>query len=496
MTKLNTSSMKKHKLSLFSSVVLCCTSMVGSGWLFSAQLVAQRAGNYAFLAWILAALFIISIALCLSHVITLHPYRGANARITSISHNAAFGIPFAFSAWFGIAVVIATEAQASTQYLAPFMGNMIMQDNKLTELGKALGVAFVCLYLLINWYGLKLLSKVNNIITVLKIFTPLFVITILIVSYTSADNLTQVNTHQYTLQDLFPAIVTSGIIYSFNGFQIITSFASEIDNPKKNIRLSIIISIIIILVFYLLLQYSFMTSMPTDKLTHGWAGVNMASPIVGLTMALGLHFLTLLLLIDSIVTPSSVGYSFLSSASRMLYGMSKEKQAPYFLSRHIHPTKNISIPAIMTNFFIAIIFLLQADNWSELMITVTMLHLIGYMGAPISMATISPKTKIYTLGVFTAISSLMYILPDKDILLGSTLLSLLSATYIIIQGKKQLKESVLFSSPFIIFLWLLYFNQPLWGHLLITIIFFTFVTHPSYVMLCKQYQKPPSSDLI
>ena len=100
--------------------------MVGSGWLFSAQLVAQRAGNYAFLAWILAALFIISIALCLSHVITLHSYRGANARITSISHNAAFGIPFAFSAWFGIAVVIATEAQASTQYLAPFMGNMIM----------------------------------------------------------------------------------------------------------------------------------------------------------------------------------------------------------------------------------------------------------------------------------------------------------------------------------------------------------------------------------
>ncbi len=315
--------------------------MVGSGWLFSAQLLAKNTGNYAFITWIFAALFIIAIALCLSHVIAQYPYRGVNARITAISHNAVFGIPFAFSAWFGIAIVIATEAQASTQYLAPFMGELIMVDRQLTGLGKSLGVAFICFYLLINWYGIKLLSKINNIITLLKIFTPLFVITVLLVSHINTDNFTQIDNNHYSMSDVFPAIVSSGIIYAFNGFQIITAFASEIRDPKRNIALSIVLSIIIILIFYLLLQFSFMGAMPSDKLTQGWQGLNMSSPIVGLTLALGLHFLTLLLLVDSVITPSAVGYSFLGSASRMLYGLSKEKQAPHFLSRQLHPTKNI-----------------------------------------------------------------------------------------------------------------------------------------------------------
>ena len=39
--------------------------MVGSGWLFSSQLVAQKAGNYAFLSWIVAAIIIVGIGLCI-----------------------------------------------------------------------------------------------------------------------------------------------------------------------------------------------------------------------------------------------------------------------------------------------------------------------------------------------------------------------------------------------------------------------------------------------
>lgn len=468
--------------------------MIGSGWLFSSQLVARNTGNYAFITWILAALFIIAIALCLSHIAAQYPYRGINTRITAISHNAVFGIPFAFSAWFGIAIVIATEAQASTQYLAPFLGELIMVDRKLTGLGKSLGVAFICLYLLINWYGIKLLSRVNNIITVLKVFTPLFVITVLLVSHINTDNFTQNDNNHYVISDVFPAIVSSGLIYAFNGFQIITAFASEIRNPKRNITLSIIISIVIILIFYLLLQLSFMGAMPSDKLTQGWQGLNMGSPIVGLTMALGLHFLTLLLLVDSVITPSAVGYSFLGSASRMLYGLSKEKQAPHFLSRHIHSKKNISIPAMLTNFFIALIFLMQAENWTELMVTVTMLHLIGYMAAPISMAALSPHTKIFAFPVFIITSLIMYTLPNKDILLATILLSILSVSYTLIQGKHQLKNSLLFSSPFVIFLWLLYFNESIWGHIIITVLFFTLVTHSRYVTLCQQHQKHPRED--
>lgn len=36
------------KMTLFSAVLIGVTSMVGSGWLFSAQLTAKAAGNWAF----------------------------------------------------------------------------------------------------------------------------------------------------------------------------------------------------------------------------------------------------------------------------------------------------------------------------------------------------------------------------------------------------------------------------------------------------------------
>lgn len=36
------------KMSLFSAILIGTTCMVGSGWLFSAQLTAKNAGNWAF----------------------------------------------------------------------------------------------------------------------------------------------------------------------------------------------------------------------------------------------------------------------------------------------------------------------------------------------------------------------------------------------------------------------------------------------------------------
>lgn len=478
----------KHQISLFSAVLLCCTCMVGSGWLFSSQLVAQKAGNYAFLSWIVAAIIILGIGMCISSVVSDHPHRGATARMSAISHNATFGMPFAFANWFSVAVVIATEAQATTQYLAPFLGKGVMQNGALTLTGKAIGIGLLCIYLLINWYGLKLLSRINNTITVLKIFTPVFVIAILLASHVDISNFTHMNNTNYSPSTILTAIVTSGMIYAFNGFQVVASFASEIKNPKKNIPLTILISVGIVLAFYLLLQFAFMAAIPKDMLTNGWSGVNMASPIVGLTMVLGLNFLTLLLLSDSIIAPSAVGYTYLGTSSRMLFAMSKEKQAPGFLSRYINPRRGFSVPSMMVNFTIAVLFLLQAQSWAGLMVIVTMLHLIGFMAAPVSMSALKPKTKPFGLIIFVIITILMMTVPSHDILLSNLVITALSVGYMVIHGRQHIKESLLFGSPTLIFFWLIYFSHSMVIAAILAVIFFLFVTHSRYVDTCRQYK--------
>ncbi|WP_298769207.1 APC family permease [uncultured Shewanella sp.] len=478
-----------HKLSLFSGVLLCCTCMVGSGWLFSSQLVAQNAGNYGFISWIVAAAIIIVISLCVSSVVTRYPQSGATTRMSAISHNAMFGMTFAFANWFGVSVVIATEAQATTEYLAPFIGDGIMQAGTLTWAGKGIGLVLLCLYLLVNWYGLKLLARVNNVITVLKIFTPIFVIVILLVSHFDSTNFTQVSQDAFSTGSIFTAIVASGMVYAFNGFQVIASFASEIEKPKKNIPLTMILSVLITLGFYLLLQLAFMGAMPHEMLANGWPSLNMNSPIVGLTLILGLNFLMLLLLADSVIAPSAVGYTYLGTSSRMLLAMAKEKQAPTFISRNIHPKRGFSTPAIMVNFIIAVLFLLQAENWAGLMVIVTMLHLIGYMAAPISMSALNPKTKLFGLMVFIIITILMLTVPSRDILLTNIILSILSIGYLILQGKSHIKANLLFASPPLIFLWLIYFCESMVLGGLLATGFFLLVTSRRYVEQCRMHRE-------
>ena len=145
-------SSKKSHISLLSATLLSTTCMMGSGWLFSAQLSAQIAGNWSFLAWILAAIFVLAVGLCLSKVVSVYPIRGATTRSSALSHNNIFGMPFAFANWFAIVVVIATEAQATTQYLsAAIHSSILMQHGVLTYTGKFLAVSILLLYLIINY---------------------------------------------------------------------------------------------------------------------------------------------------------------------------------------------------------------------------------------------------------------------------------------------------------------------------------------------------------
>ena len=481
----------KGKISLFSGVLLCCTCMVGSGWLFASQLAAQNAGNFSFLAWIIAAFVIICIGLCFSSIVKQFPQRGATTKVSAISHNSVFGMPFAFANWFGIAVVIATEAQATAQYLAPFIGDSVMLNGSLTHLGKLLALIILSGYLFINWYGLKLLTRINNIVTTLKIFTPLFVITILLVSHIDTRNFTNLpmGVH-YSIKDIFPAIVASGMIYAFNGFQVVTAFASEIKNPQRNIPLAIVISVVIVLVFYLLLQFAFMGAVPHSMFGDlGWINVNFGSPIVGLTIVLGLNFLMVLLVADSIIAPSAVGYTYLGMSSRMLFAMSKEKQAPSFISKSVHPKKGFSIPSMMINFSISVIFLMQADSWAGLMVIVTMLHIVGYLAGPISMGALKPKTRPFGLIAFLMVSSLLITINAHDFLLTNIILSILGISFILTQGVEFIKSNLLFGSPFLIFLWCVFLGNSLYFTIFISIIFYGFVTDQRYVRRCQNYRK-------
>ncbi|MDH4469417.1 MAG: APC family permease [Verrucomicrobiae bacterium] len=482
--------MQRHrKVSLLSATAISATAMIGSGWLFSAQLNARLAGNYAFLAWFLAALLVLAVGLCLAHVVAIYPVRGATTRSSSLSHNAIFGMPFAFANWFGLIISVPTEAQATTEYLSAYIKNeILMNNNGLTYNGKLFAMVILLFYLMVNFYGVRLLSKVNNTITALKIFTPLFAITLFLITRFDKSNFSLASNTIYNSGSAINAILGAGLIYSYNGFQLAAAFASEVKNPRKNIPLSMICSVLLIMFVYMALQFSFMGAVPKVFLSQGWAGLNFHSPLMNLALILGLNFLALLLTADSLVSPTGTGYAYLGASSRMFYAMAAEGQMPKWTISKLNPVYNICRRTLLINWVLVAIVLWNSQSWATLMLIVSGYYILGYMAAPISMGALKPKLRYFGACVFIPLSMILGTIPKHDLLIMNLSLVIVMSIYGTIQltRKTSLKTLIILTGPFMMYLWLIYFDQRPLYVASVALLFYLFITTPSYVRFCKE----------
>ncbi len=483
---------QNKKISLFSAITLGITAMIGSGWLFSAQLNARLAGNYGFLSWILAGLLVIGIGLCFSQVVSVYPVRGATSRASILSHNAIFGMPFSFAGWFGLMVTVATEAQATTEYLSACIKNIgFMTDTGLTLNGKLFASGILFVYLVVNFYGVKVLAKINNTVTALKIFTPLFAITVLFIAHFDKSNFSLPSNVSYGFGSAFSALIGAGLIYAYNGFQLAVAFASEIENPKKNVPLSIIISVGVVMFVYMTLQLSFMGAVPHDLLSNGWSALNFHSPLINLALLLGLNFLVVLLMADSVLSPSGTGYAYLGACSRMFYAMAAEGQVPKWCIAKLNPVYNLCRRSLIINWIMVTVVLWNSQSWASLMVIVTGYQVIGYMAAPISMGGIKPKTRFFGGFIFILLGLLMITVPSHDLMMMNLSLLVLMAFYGAIQLRKNIDMSSLLIMilPLMAYLWTLYIYQNIFFVGAISLLFYWIMTSERYVQFCKKYRE-------
>ena len=477
---------ENKKQGLFSAVILATTAMIGSGWLFAPQRAAVEAGNWAFMSWILAAIILLLVGICLSKVVEVFPVRGVTARSSALSHNNIFGMTPAFANWFGIIVSVSSEAQATAQYVAGSLNNgVLVNADGLTLYGKLLGVGILLFYLLVNFYGMKLLASITNKSTVIKIGVPLFSIVVLLIAHFDKSNFSLIQGTSYGVGSGFGAIITAGLIYSFNGFQLPVAFASELKDPHKNILRAIIISLAITLALYLVLQLAFMGSIPQANLAHGWSSLNFHSPLLTVALLLGLNYLQVILIADSIFSPSVTGWSYLGGSTRMMTAMASEGQFPKWLSV-INKKYNFSRRSVLVNFTISLFFLWFSKSWAALAVIVTGYHIIGYMAAPISMGAIKPRTRIFGLFVFIVLGILMKTMPDSNMVLMNISITALMIIYSLTQKKTKFLNLLIFASPFVVYLWLILLLPGFILAGILSALFYGFVTNVKFVDYCKK----------
>src|ERR1700722_13563157 len=126
--------MLKREISTTNILIASAGGMIGLGWLFSPFISAQMAGSNALISWVIAAIFMLFIALPLCELGTLYPISGGMANYPTFTHGKEVGFIFAWVSWLSYVVMTPIEIQAILQYGSHFFPVLVAKDAGLIQL--------------------------------------------------------------------------------------------------------------------------------------------------------------------------------------------------------------------------------------------------------------------------------------------------------------------------------------------------------------------------
>ncbi|MBE7209632.1 MAG: APC family permease [Gluconacetobacter diazotrophicus] len=371
-------------------------SIIGSGWLFGAMRAASIAGPGAILAWIIGTVAVLIIGAVACELGGMFPVSGAMVRFSNATHGKLTGFLATWANWISIVSAIPVEAEASVQYMSSWpypWAHALFRDETLTPPGLVLAGVLVVAYFLLNFWTVTVFTRFNTAITIFKLIVPALTGITLVLSSFHPGNVSGASPGSggflpYGAAGVLTAVATSGIIFAFNGFQSSLNFAGEARNPDRTVPLSVIGSVCISAVIYLLLQVAYLGAVdPARLLNGGWAQVHFSSPLAQLALAFQLNWLAVLLYFDAFLSPSGTGTAYMASTSRMVVGAERNGTAPAVMGR-LHPVFGAPRPALWFNLAVSFVFLYFFRGWGALAEVVSVATVISFLMIPISALTL------------------------------------------------------------------------------------------------------------
>jgi amino acid transporter len=369
-------------------------SIIGSGWLFGAWRAAQLAGPGAIYAWVIGAVVILFVAFTYAELGAMFPESGGAVRYGQYSHGTLVGFVAGWAAWIAIVSVIPVEAEASVQYMSSWPWDWTHAlyvhaangQGELSVAGLSISAVLVVIYFLVNFWSVKVFADTNSAITFFKLIVPAATAVALMCSGFHPENFhigVHGGAHVGNLAAILTAVATSGIVFSYNGFQSPVNLAGEARHPGRSVPFAIFGSIALSTVVYLLLQVAFLGSVAPEHLGEGWAALEYSSPFAQLALALNLNWLAILLYADAFVSPSGTGTTYTATTARMIYAMERSGTVPEVFGR-VHPKYGIPRPAMWFNLLVSFIFLFFFRGWGKLAAVISVATIITYLVVPIS----------------------------------------------------------------------------------------------------------------
>jgi amino acid transporter len=362
-------------------------SVIGSGWLLGTLNASEAAGPAALVSWIIGVILLIGIALIYAELGSTYPISGSTARFTWI-HSGTLGGFFAGTYSYLQAMAVAPiEVEATLGYVdAKIWHGLLNSSGLLTGKGLAVAIGMMFIFTALNLLGIKWMARTNTVAMVWKIAVP--VITIIFIStkvFNTANFTAGGGFMPYGIKGVFIAIPL-GIVFALEGFEQAAQLAGEARNPKRDVPIAVVGSMLMGAVIYIGLQICFTGALNPANIAHGWANPFGATgtfgPYYTLATSVGLGWLGTVLIIDAIVSPAGTGLVYVSAASRLSYSMAKTRFLPPVFSAI--DRRGVPWFSIIFGGVFGCILFLPFGSWAGLVAAITAASSFMYSFAPVA----------------------------------------------------------------------------------------------------------------
>ncbi|MGY3776965.1 amino acid permease [Helcococcus sueciensis] len=304
----------KRRLTLTTAIAIGVGTTVGSGIFSSVGEVANATGTplLTILAFLIGGLIMIPQNLLYTEYSTAFPEDGL-----FVTYFKKAGFPFLsflsgwLSYWATDPVGIAIMAFTVANYLAFFTGFSPMMV-------KFVAVALIVIFTLLHMIKMEAGAKWQNFITSIKIL-PFFILVGVGLFFINGENFQQVIVDHKTSGFLALLAGISATTWSYDGMQSAGVMGGEIENPKKNMPIALLSTVVIVTLLYTLLSTMAVGLVDINTLAESEAPIATAAsniPLIGETAGTIASILAIIVVVGSLS-------SLIMFQARIQYMMSK-----------------------------------------------------------------------------------------------------------------------------------------------------------------------------
>jgi APA family basic amino acid/polyamine antiporter len=239
--------------------------IIGSGIFMTPGMVARQVGTpgLALLVWVVAGALAFCGALSYAELGATIPRTGGTYQFLRV----AYGTPLvAFLAGWAFFFVDGTGALASlattfASYSGFFIGRVVPMSPAAL---RAIAIVAIVAVAGVNYVGVKAGGRVQVLFTGLKVAVLIAIIVIGLTSPGGWDHFRTPPEAMRSAPSLGGGFATAmiGALFSYAGWSYTSYIAGEIDNPRRNLPLSIILGMAVVMVVYLAVNVAYMKALP------------------------------------------------------------------------------------------------------------------------------------------------------------------------------------------------------------------------------------------